>query len=458
MGWVALAAAVPALVLTVLAIVRVRNGFGSIDLSIWDQALWRASQGRPGVSTISGESLLADHFAPGVLVFVGLYRLIASPVWMFAAQGIATWAAVLILVNRLRHTTWRRRAVVAVVLTLTPPVAFGILGDPHSTTLALPFGLAGLFAVEDDRPGRACLLGLLAGLFRLEVALGVLAAFIFLPRGSCRRWPAAVPLLLYCGIALHLEQALGGPGQWASHYGYLGASAGAVLTHPYRMIAGLFSVDALHSAAFWLVGGGFIGLARPRWALCGLAVGLPVLLSHWAGSHQWGLQYDIGPTLFLVAAGIRALDNERMQTRLVMAVAVLSLVAGPAAPIPIATPPITSIAHIGTPVRQLLCLTAGLPTSAGVAASPTAVAPISHRDVLYAWPWPFYDPAESGPWVYVTPAEPALQPSVDFIIKVTSDATPVPAGYVLDAASPAYERYRKASLPPSPPSDCEPVR
>ncbi len=239
-----------------------------------------ASQGHPGVSTILGESLLADHFSPAVLLFVPLYRIAASPLWLVVAQALAAWSAVLVLVSRLRRSSWQARAVIGATLLLSPPVAFAVIGDPHATVLALPFALAALFAVEDDRPWLACSLGLVAALFRMEVALGVIAAFAALPRGTVRRWPAALVLVAYCGVAVHFEQALGRPGgQWDTYFGYLGQSPLDAATHPWRFAAGLFTTSALRSAAFWLAGGGFLALWRPRWAIPALAVGLPVMLS-----------------------------------------------------------------------------------------------------------------------------------------------------------------------------------
>jgi hypothetical protein len=261
----------------------------------------------------------------------------------------------------------------------------------------------------------------------------------------------------YCAAAFHFEQALGRPGgQWDAYYSYLGRTPAEALTHPYRLAAGLFTGSALRSLAFWLVGGGFLALWRPRRAIPALAVGLPVLLSHWVGSHQWGLQYDIAPTLFLVAAGIPLLDRQpEMAGRLLQAVAIVSLVAGPAAPFPVVTPAMTSIREIVTPERTVLCLTAGIPRSAGVAASADLVASLAQRDTLYSWPAPFFDPATTGQAVYSQPPQPELARTVDFVVKLTSDPTPNPEGFVLDATAPGYDRLRRATTPAGPPPRCD---
>ena len=452
----ALVLAAPAVILGLLAVLRLQNGWGGIDLAIWDQALWRASRGHPGVTTILGESLLADHFSPAVLLFVPLYRIAGSPVWLVLAQVIAAWAAVLIVVSRLRRSSWQTRALIGSALLLSPPVAFAVIGDPHANVLALPFALAAVFAVDDDRPWLACVLGLVAALFRLEVALAVLAAFAALPRRTNRRWPAALLLLAYCGIAFHFEHAIGRPGgQWETYYGYLGSGPIEALTHPYRVAAGLFTWSAFRTAAFWLACGGFLALWRPRWAIPAVAVGLPVLLSHWVGSHQWGLHYDIVPTMFLVAAGIPVLERlPHLPARLLTGIVVVSIVAGPATPIPSVTPPMTSIPRIVTPARGLLCLTEGIPRAAGVSASAEALALLAHRDKLFSWPSPFYDPASTGRAVYSMPPRLDLAAQVDFIVKPTSDANPIPDGYLLDASAPGYQRFRTAAAEPTPVPNC----
>ena len=126
--------AAPAVVLGLVALLRLHNGWGGIDLSIWDQALWRASEGHPGVTTILGESLLADHFSPAVLLFVPLYRLAASPVWLVLAQVIAAWAAVA-----------RRR-------NPTPPL---LLADPGADRLGSS-ALTACRLCRDRRPARQC--------------------------------------------------------------------------------------------------------------------------------------------------------------------------------------------------------------------------------------------------------------------------------------------------------------
>src|SRR6266550_4813933 len=85
--------AVPAVLLTVTAILRWVFGRASIDLVVFDQGLWAASRGMKPLSSVIGETLLEDHFGPAILSFAGLYRIVATPIWLLVAQGVAAWAA-----------------------------------------------------------------------------------------------------------------------------------------------------------------------------------------------------------------------------------------------------------------------------------------------------------------------------------------------------------------------------
>src|SRR5207248_7891163 len=93
-----------AAVLVVAAAVRARDGHATVDLALFEQAVWNASHLRAPSSTIVGGSVLGDHFAPGLLLFAPLYAVVASPIWFFVAQGAAAAGAVTGLVRRVRSS------------------------------------------------------------------------------------------------------------------------------------------------------------------------------------------------------------------------------------------------------------------------------------------------------------------------------------------------------------------
>ena len=79
--------ALPAILITLTAVARYLFGRGAIDLVVFDQGLWLASRGIKPMVSVIGESLLEDHFGPGLFVFTALYRIVASPLWLVVAQG-----------------------------------------------------------------------------------------------------------------------------------------------------------------------------------------------------------------------------------------------------------------------------------------------------------------------------------------------------------------------------------
>src|SRR5688500_13519498 len=83
-----------AVFISATSIVAWRNGRAGIYLAIFDQGLWTASHDLGGSASIIRETLFEDHFSPGMLVFAVLYRIVATPLWLLLAQGIAAYAAV----------------------------------------------------------------------------------------------------------------------------------------------------------------------------------------------------------------------------------------------------------------------------------------------------------------------------------------------------------------------------
>src|SRR5438034_11678389 len=62
---------------------------GTMDLAVFDQAIWKLAHFRaPQVTTI-GWNAFADHLSPVLVLFVPLYWLASTPVWLFAAQAVA---------------------------------------------------------------------------------------------------------------------------------------------------------------------------------------------------------------------------------------------------------------------------------------------------------------------------------------------------------------------------------
>ena len=442
---------VTAAAITAASIAAWRNGRAGIDLAIFDQGLYAAGHGLTHRASIIRETLFEDHFAPGMLVFVALYKLVATPLWLLVAQGIAAWAAARLVSQRLRASvgeTWANLA--GAGLLLSPPVAYALLWDFHFVVIAVPFALAAAFSLEDGQPRRALLFGLVAALFRIEVGFAVLAAFASMPgerRGRLR--PGAV-LLAYLLVAEYFEQHLGNNIFWPMHYAYLGSGPVDAVTHPWRIVTALFSGRSLHKALPWLATGGFACLLRPRLTVPALIVALPVVFSHWGGTDTFIFQYGYAPTFLLALAWIPIARRPFGVRWVVTGSLAVALLLGPVLPALVYPAPGFSYALARfVPDDEMRCLTGAIPASAGVSASGSALSRLAERENAYLWPFPFQPaPASTLPGPQHRHPVPALAAKVDYLVvrdTQVSATSPIPSGFVPDGATEHLLRFRRAA-------------
>lgn len=439
--------ALPAVVLAITAVARFLGGRGSIDLAVFDQGIWALSRGHAPHVSLIGESLLEDHFGPGFLSFALLYRLAATPLWLIGGQMVAGWAAAWLVARRLSpHLGHRRAGWVGAALLMSPPVAYALLFDVHAVVFAVPFALAAIFALEDNRPRRALLFGLLAALFRIELGVAVLAAFAVWPG---RRRDRLGPGLLLCGyvlVAAAFESLLGHADYWAIHYGHLGRSPLDALTHPIPLVRTLLSWETLQRAFPWMATSLFLVRRQPHLAVPAVLVGLPVLLSQWPGASSIIFQYGFAPTfLFAVAAVPTIRTCPRYGKALVAAPIALALVMGPFFP-PVAR---SQSFFMGEYWRsgssELDCVTRGIPDDAGVSAG-RAISLLAHRRHLYLWPFPFEGtPASVLPAEHLSEGNPTLAGAVDYIVISRGGTVTIPGGFEEDGGGATYVRYRRTA-------------
>lgn len=449
--------ALPALLLGVTAVLRYLSGKSSIDLAIFDQGIWAASRGHSPFSSVIGETLLEDHFGPGMLTFALLYRLVATPVWLLAGQVAAAWSAAWLIARRLRPSLGDRlAALVGAVLLVSPPVAYALLFDVHSVTFAVPFALAAAFALEDGRPRRALLLGLLAASFRVEVGVAVLAAFVALPGVRRGRLVPGVALGAYLIVALYLEKALGHDSYWPIHYGHLGTSPRDALAHPLRLIGVLLSIGTVVKLLPWLATTGFTGLSQLRRLVPVAILALPVVFSRWPGTQGWMFQYGFAPTLLLAVAWIPVLRERPDRARRVVAGSlILAALIGPLTPALLyPAPGEFYAARFWTTDREVDCIIGGIPGDAAVSAG----RPITHltqRQTVYLWPFPFAGVSDRVlPAEHLQHAVPELASEVDYVVVPREEAGKVPAGFVPDGESARYLRFRRPGSTEARPPSC----
>ena len=440
--------ALPAVFLLATAAFRYLYGQASIDLVVFDQGIWAASRtGRPWVSVI-GESLLGDHFGPGILGFSLLYWIVATPVWLLIGQALAAWVSVRMIARRLVPIIGEVRAgIVGAALLLSPPVAYAVLFDVHGIVFAVPFALAAVLALQDGRPRAVLLFGLAAALFRVEIGAAVLLALAVWPGPRRGRLLPGLVLGVYLAVAMALEQRLGEASYWAIHYGHLGVSPGAALQDPLGVARHLVSGRGLVKMTPWLATGAFLALRRPRLLIPTVVIALPVVLSRWPGTSVVAYHYGFAPTLFLALAWLPAVVERPERARhIVAACALLGVLLGPVLPGLAGSSPAHFAARLWVPNREAACIASGIPADAAVSASQPLTL-LAHRRALYLWPYPFQGPSPAVlPSESLAHGDPRLAAGVDFVIILKGDAPLVPPGFTIDAESPRYLRYRRDTL------------
>jgi uncharacterized membrane protein len=445
--------AAPAILLFITCVLRWVNGRASIDVVVYDQGLWALSRGFKPFSSVIQETLLEDHFGPGILGFGLLYRLVATPIWLFLAQAGAAWWSVRLIARRMAPSVGDlRAAIVGGALLLSPPVAYALLFDFHSVTLAVPFALVAMFALEDGQPRRALLFGFMAALFRVEIGMAVVVAFAVWPGPRRNRLWTGLTLAGYLLVALHFEKALGHDSYWPIHFGYLGSSPSAALMHPMRLVRAFLSPDNAFKTVPWLGTGAFMALRRPRLLLPTAVLALPVILSQWPGTSGFRFHYGYAPTLLLALAWLPlVLERPDRSKHVVAGCLLLSILIGPVVPGLLMNPVLSSFGgQYWAPDGEARCILTGIPGAASLSsAQPISLA--THRRALYLWPYPF-EGALPGvlPGEHLSHGNPRLAAGVDYLVIRKKDADHVPEGFVPDGESRLYLRFRRgASTVPS---------
>lgn len=314
--WPAVAATIVAAALFAVSWLRLA-GFHSAayDLAFFDQVVWNAAQGHGLHSSFLGYPFLGQHFEPALYLFVPLYRLHATPLWLLGAQSVALGGAILPLAALARHWLgggWKTVAVCAAyVLQLGVARAAGF--DFHTETLAVPFVfLALLGAARGDT--RLFLLAGMAPLLCKEdgalLTLGVAALALLVHRRRVALLLGGAGLAAGAIVVLGVMPALrdGANGDLASRYAYLGTSAGSILLHvvtePQVWLGHLLSSPAGPALLIALAAVGFLPLLRPLALLaCVPALLLPLLSDD---PYQAGLRlhYGIEATPLLLCAAM----------------------------------------------------------------------------------------------------------------------------------------------------------
>ena len=278
--------------------------------------VWHASRGHGFTSSFAPYPFFGQHFSPALGLFVPLYWIHPSPLWLLGAQSFALGTAIVPLYLLAR--TWLDRGPAFVACAAYTPQIFILRAvgyDFHTEALAVPFVfLAVLGAARGSRAGDRVLLlsGLVPMLCKEDGALvslgiGILAWAVFRRRTALVLIPAALLYGLVVTTVVMPAIRDGQPGDLVARYSYLGSSVPGILlglvTRPELIVIHLLSPGPLLAVVLLLGGVGFLPLARPL----ALAAALPPLLlallsQHWQQEtllDQYGLQP--GPLIFVGA-------------------------------------------------------------------------------------------------------------------------------------------------------------
>ena len=269
----------------------------AFDLGNMDQVLWNTIHGRPFQFTNQGSDFygpptrLAIHVEPIILPLSLLYLfhadarlLLVFQTLMIAAGGWPIYA----LTRKYIPTLPLLAPTMVMAYYLMPALLSVNLFDFHPVSLATPFLLYAILALEYKRYGWFLLACVLAAACKEDVPfavalLGVLVIWKY-------KLPRLGILLLFCGIAWGLIAFLVViphfyPGAVHSNYWYryesLGSSPGAaivnILLHPWLLFATFLTLDRFYYVAGLVRSAGFFALLAPEWllpALPALAINL----------------------------------------------------------------------------------------------------------------------------------------------------------------------------------------
>jgi len=203
--WLWIAIAVHFIILMLLGLTRHWGYMSSInDLGQFDQAIWGWLHGEPFLNTITlnqQANWLGLHFQPILILFVPLYAVIPSVIWLTAAQAFAlsigAWP-IFLIANRVCLSE-KAGLMWALVYLVNPFLLNAAAWDFHIISLAVPFIAMSMFGIE-TKNFRVLIFSCLV-ILSCKEHLGVMViGFGLLWWIKNKRWKPAVGLMLI-GVA-----------------------------------------------------------------------------------------------------------------------------------------------------------------------------------------------------------------------------------------------------------------
>jgi uncharacterized membrane protein len=285
----AILVAVFSIVYALTAIFRHRHFDSSIDLGIFDQAVWHMSRLDAPASSLRGFSnLFGDHFHPAIAAFVPLYWIAPGAATLIVGQAVLFAASIVPVLAFLRsRLPWPA----AVWMTIAYGLFWGLQRaanfDVHEMAFA-PLCIAGALLALDRRRWTAVWLwcGALSlvkeDLIPLVTMIGLYAA-----AGGERRQGLLLAATSLAWFFVVLRAVIPAFGEGAG-YNYL-ASYGEALRQPWTIPGVLLSPpEKLETLLMWLAPFAFLPLRSPLVVLLA-----PLVLERFlsTNSHHWGTSF-----------------------------------------------------------------------------------------------------------------------------------------------------------------------
>lgn len=363
----------------------------SFDLGIFHQSIWLMSRGEGATSTLLPWNIFADHLSPVLVVFVPLYWVFASPVWLFIAQAVAIGLGLLCLrplCEAVGLTDRRAVAALMVAFAVNPLLWNAVLYDFHPLTLSVPVLLIACTAALHHN-NRALLISAVAMAMLRDDLVVAAAAIAFVGWSSAsasdrrfRRWLIGGSLA-WMVFGAQLGAVMGSDRFFSLRYGYLGDSLMDAARSPLSSAAGamehIVSGGSLGFLMWTLVPLLCLALLSPKWCVLAVFLCLPNMASQDPNLHSHAFQYGapLVPMMFLAAAdGLRRVPMlwQRLWPVVPLGAAVSFMAIGPTSTLALSRPAVS-------PADAKAAL-ASLPSDARIAASDSLGPHIADRQTL----------------------------------------------------------------------------
>lgn len=373
-----------------------------------------AESGPSGVIPYLGFGIWGSHMEVATLAFVPLIDWPVLPYLLVTAQAASVaWAVLQIAQRTQRHAADSLLAVIVpVAVAFHPAVLYALFFDVHANVMSLGFLTAFVIAVQEERWRRAVVFGLIAALFREDIA--VVVALITILRWSRIPSPerlalTTVPLGL---IISYLSQGGNDFGR-NNLFGYLDPS------EPARSVATaleLFFENGWIVAVVVIVATPLALLGNLDWRVLvpALMVSFPIAFGAVAGGRTVAYHYYA----IVVVSWALALRFEQPPKRVVgqaaIAITAVWIVLGPlgtsafsAEPVMNTVPQIVASAQTNGSGRygELRAALDCVADVGPITVSPEVTPHTAGRTDLYLYPQPFAEISvqrEGGGWIYPT--------------------------------------------------------